>query len=59
LSVSLGAAVAEEVWFRLGLMTLMVWGVVRLLKVQKARPIVDCQSSSPLPLHLVWLTFHS
>ena len=30
LSVSLGAAVAEEVWFRLGLMTLLVWSVTRL-----------------------------
>ena len=39
MAVSFGAAVAEEVWFRLGLMTLMVWCVVRLLKDQKPRPI--------------------
>lgn len=30
LAVSFGAAVGEEVWFRLGLMTLMVWAVTRL-----------------------------
>jgi membrane protease YdiL (CAAX protease family) len=30
LSVSLGAAVGEEVWFRLGLMTALVWIVARL-----------------------------
>ncbi len=39
LAVSLGAAVAEEVWFRLGLMTLLVWCSVRLLKEQKPRSI--------------------
>jgi hypothetical protein len=40
LAVSLGAAVAEEVWFRFGLMTLLVWSVMRLLKVRKARSTV-------------------
>lgn len=30
LAVSVGAAVAEEVWFRLGLMTALAWGVARL-----------------------------
>lgn len=30
LAVSLGAAVAEEVWFRLGLMTLLLWCITRL-----------------------------
>ena len=30
LAVSLGAAVGEEVWFRLGLMTLLVWSITRL-----------------------------
>ena len=30
LAVSFGAAVGEEVWFRLGLMTLLVWAVSRL-----------------------------
>lgn len=40
LSVSLGAAVAEEVWFRLGLMTLLVWVVSRLLGDRKIRPFV-------------------
>lgn len=40
LAVSLGAAVAEEVWFRLGLMTLLVWCVGRLAGHEKARPLV-------------------
>lgn len=40
LSVSLGAAVAEEVWFRLGLMTLLVWSVARLLGHREIRPVV-------------------
>ncbi|MEZ6001998.1 CPBP family intramembrane glutamic endopeptidase [Hyphomonas sp.] len=31
LLVSIAAAVGEEVWFRLGLMTLLVWGISRLL----------------------------
>ncbi|MCB1104411.1 MAG: CPBP family intramembrane metalloprotease [Opitutaceae bacterium] len=30
LAVSFGAAVAEEVWFRLGLVTFLVWGITRL-----------------------------
>lgn len=40
LSVSFGAAVAEEVWFRLGLMTLLVWLFARLLDHREVRPIV-------------------
>ncbi len=40
LSVSLGAAVAEEVWFRLGLMTLLVWTVARIMGDRQVRPIV-------------------
>jgi hypothetical protein len=40
LSVSLGAAVAEEVWFRLGLMTVLVWCAARLLGHQDTRPVV-------------------
>lgn len=40
LAVSLGAAIAEEVWFRLGLMTLLVWAVTRVLGDGGIRPIV-------------------
>ncbi len=40
LSVSLGAAVAEEVWFRLGLMTVLVWLVARALGDRDAKPNV-------------------
>lgn len=40
LAVSVGAAVAEEVWFRLGLMTLLAWCVVRLAGNQTVRPVV-------------------
>lgn len=40
LAVSLGAAVAEEVWFRLGLMTLLVWIAARIRGDDGARPIV-------------------
>jgi membrane protease YdiL (CAAX protease family) len=40
LSVSLGAAVAEEVWFRLGLMTVLAWLGARLCGHREARPIV-------------------
>ena len=40
LAVSLGAAVAEEVWFRLGLMTLLVWGVTRLKGARTPSPAV-------------------
>ena len=32
LAVSLGAAVAEEVWFRLGLMTFLIWCAVKINK---------------------------
>lgn len=38
LAASFGAAVAEEVWFRLGLMTLMIWCAARLLKDRTPRP---------------------
>jgi hypothetical protein len=30
LAVSLGAAVGEEVWFRLGMMTLLIWSAVKI-----------------------------
>ncbi len=40
LFVSAGAAVGEEVWFRLGLMTILVWFVARLFGHQETRPIV-------------------
>lgn len=40
LSVSVGAAVAEEVWFRLGLMTLLVWFANRLTGNSELRSIV-------------------
>ena len=40
LSVSLGAAVAEEVWFRLGAMTVLVWIGARLFGHKTARPVV-------------------
>lgn len=40
LSVSFGAAVAEEVWFRLGLMTLLVWCGVRVLGDRSPRPMI-------------------
>lgn len=40
LAVSVGAAVAEEVWFRLGLMTLFVWCIARLAGHRKVRPVI-------------------
>ncbi|MCB1055436.1 MAG: CPBP family intramembrane metalloprotease [Acidobacteria bacterium] len=40
LAVSVGAAVAEEVWFRLGLMTLLVWVVMKLRGHDTVRPVV-------------------
>jgi membrane protease YdiL (CAAX protease family) len=40
LAVSLGAAVAEEVWFRLGLMTFLVWSIARLRRDGMASPAV-------------------
>jgi len=41
LSVSMGAAVGEEVWFRLGLMTFLVWGLTRIVRSEGARtPII-------------------
>ena len=36
--VSLGAAIGEEVWFRLGLMTILVWVITRLSPQKKANP---------------------
>jgi hypothetical protein len=38
LAVSIGASVAEEVWFRLGLMTLLVWVGTRFRADRKATP---------------------
>ncbi len=38
LAVSFGAAVAEEVWFRLGLMTLLVWGLSRFRRDKTPSP---------------------
>lgn len=40
LAVSFGAAVAEEVWFRLGLMTLLVWGAARIFSNRSPRPAI-------------------
>ena len=40
LAVSLGAAVGEEVWFRFGLMTLLLWFVQRVTGVDPLRPAV-------------------
>ena len=40
LLVSVAAAIGEEVWFRLGLMTLLVWGVSRLLRQATPHPAV-------------------
>jgi len=40
LLVSIGAAVGEEVWFRLGLMTLLLWLVTRLFGHEEIRPSV-------------------
>lgn len=40
LAVSIGAAVAEEVWFRFGLMTLIVWGATKLLGNKVSRPVI-------------------
>ena len=40
LLVSVGAAVGEEVWFRLGLMTILVGSLMRLLDHQELRPVV-------------------
>ncbi len=40
LSVSFGAAVAEEVWFRLGLMTILIWCVSWSLGHREVRPVV-------------------
>ena len=40
LLVSVGAAIGEEVWFRLGLMTILVWALMRLLGHEELRPAV-------------------
>lgn len=40
LAVSFGAAVAEEVWFRLGLVTLLVWGLTRLRNKATPSPAI-------------------
>ena len=40
LLVSAGAAVGEEVWFRLGLMTILVWFAARLFGHWETRSIV-------------------
>ncbi len=37
---SAGAAVAEETWFRLGLMTVLAWPVARLLGHSEIRPMI-------------------
>jgi membrane protease YdiL (CAAX protease family) len=40
LLLSAGAAVGEETWIRLGVMTLLVWSVARLLGHSETRPMV-------------------
>lgn len=40
LLVSVGAAIGEEVWFRLGLVTILVWLLMRLLGHRELRPKV-------------------
>lgn len=40
LLVSAAAAVAEEVWFRLGLMTIVLWVIIRVLGHTSVRPSV-------------------
>lgn len=40
LLISAGAAIAEEVWFRLGLMTMILWVIVRVLGHTSVRPSV-------------------
>ena len=40
LLISAGAAVAEEVWFRLGLMTIILWAIIRVLGHTGIRPAV-------------------
>ena len=40
LLLSAGAAVGEETWIRLGIMTLLAWPVARLLGHSEIRPIV-------------------
>lgn len=40
LLISAGAAMAEEVWFRLGLMTIILWAIIRALGHTSVRPAV-------------------
>lgn len=40
LAVSFGAAVAEEVWFRLGLMTILIWCTSWVLGHREVRPTI-------------------
>lgn len=40
LAVSIGAAIGEEVWFRLGVMTLLLWAWTRLRGERSIQPIV-------------------
>ena len=40
LLASAGAAVAEETWLRLGVMTILAWAVARLLGHSEIRPMV-------------------
>ncbi|QEF97932.1 CAAX amino terminal protease self- immunity [Stieleria maiorica] len=40
LMVSIGAAVGEEVWMRLGVLTILAWTVLRLLARQDVSPVV-------------------
>nr|WP_321358988.1 CPBP family intramembrane glutamic endopeptidase [uncultured Hyphomonas sp.] len=40
LLVSIAAGIGEEVWFRLGLMTLLVWAASRLLRQERLHPLM-------------------
>ena len=40
ISVSIGAAVAEEVWFRLGLMTILIWSLSWLRGHREVHPLI-------------------
>ena len=50
-AVSVGAAVAEEVWFRLGIMTLLVWIALRILpdRIKREHVIVGVIFIASLP----------
>ena len=41
LIVSAAAAVSEEVWFRLGIMTMLLWSFTRLMRHNSIRPSVE------------------